>query len=341
MTTKQLIISAVVLFFSSLVSLAQDPVATLQHKGVTQVFYGQNSFVEALTAAAKGDTLLLSAGGFTTPAAIDKGITIIGSGHFPDSVSVKTRTAIIGNLTINKGADSLHLEGLYINGDINYDGASSINYVKVVRCRLGNAYFHSNSTAASKNNCSYEECYIEGSIQFYTYGNDLLVKHCIINGSISSISANAVIDGNIFLNDYMCFVGVSSSAIRNNIFFKSSINIIIYSGSSNVCYNNIYVGNLDYGANGYGSDNYGNIPQADIFVNQTGNTLSYAHNYHLKNPEKYIGPDGTQVGLYGGAIPFKEKGLPSNPQIIRKSIGHQTDVNGNLPVNITVKAQAN
>lgn len=158
---------------------AQDPITTLQHAGKTQVFYGATSFSQAYTASIDGDTLYLSPGGYTPPAAIAKTLTVIGAGHFPDSVAVKRRTTILGGLTINAGADSLHLEGLYVNGDINYAGASSINYVSVLRCRTGSINFNSTSVA-SKNNCSYEECFIEGSTNFNNFGDRFLIRHCNI-----------------------------------------------------------------------------------------------------------------------------------------------------------------
>jgi len=323
---------------------AQDPITTLQHAGKTQVFYGTTSFSDAYAASAKGDTLYLSVGGFTPPAAIAKKLTVIGAGHFPDSVAVKRRTTILGGLTINAGADSLHLEGLYVNGDINYAGASSINYVSVLRCRTGSINFNSTSVTASKNNCSYEECFIDGTFYFNYQGNMLLIRHCVINGMISSITANAVIDGNILLGTSTNFYLVDSSLIKNNILIntQSSVNHF-YSSNNNSYYNNLFVGQLKVlsSSNNYGSNNYFGVAQADIFVNQTGNALDYTHNYHLKNPEKYIGTDGTQVGLYGGLIPFKDGGAPSNPQVTAKSVDTKTDANGNLKINFTVKAQDN
>jgi hypothetical protein len=134
---------------------------------------------------------------------------------------------------------------------------------------------------------------------------------------------------------------IYSSVIRNNIFLEDRNPYIFTNNGStgNSIYNNVFViSNVNWGSNS-SSDNYFGIPQSDIFVNQTGNSIDYTHNYHLKNPEKYIGTDGTQVGIYGGTTPFKEKGLPSNPQIIKKTIAEQTDANGNLKVDVTVKAQ--
>lgn len=345
MNHKQLLLTYVILLFGAFVSVAQNPIATLEHGGASQIFSGQGSLVEAYNASANGDRIYLSTGFFTPPPAIAKGIKIIGAGHFPDSVNIAKRTVIIPGydgygtrLHINAGADSLHLEGLYIDGDIIYDASSSISYVKVIRCRLVSAFFSSNSASAGKSNCSYKECYIIGGIDFSHFGNNLLVKQCILNSAIGNINGDALIDGNIFLRENYPFQNVLSSVIQNNIIVGNTA-VIFSSCIGSQIRNNLFVsGSIEFGLTNI-SNNYTNIPQTYIFVNQTGNEINYSHNYHLKNPEKYLGTDGTQVGIYGGLPAFKEKGAPSNPQIIKKTIAEQTDANGNLKVDVTVKAQ--
>lgn len=329
---------------------AQNPITTLQHAGTTTVFYGQGSLVDAYNTSVNGDTLCLSTGYFTAPTAIAKGIKIIGAGHFPDSTSVSKRTTILTGLTINAGADSLRLEGIYINGDINYAAASSINYVKIIRCRLGNTYFNSSSALASKSYCSFEECFIEGGINFSNYGSNFLVKQCIISGivgvsyynsaSIGNIGGGALIDKNIFLTNSTSY---SSGALYNILASQITNNIIVYYSnngvSGNYLSNNIFIDQQTNLTNNSVGSNYIGIPLANIFVSQTGNSINYTHDYHLKSPTTYLGTDGTQVGIYGGTTPFKDKGLPSNPQVIKKSIAAQTDANGNLQINFSAKAQ--
>ncbi len=340
---KTVLLTAIICSFLALqTAIAQNPVTTLQHNGTTQAFYGQNSFVDAYNASINEDTLYLSTGYFTPPPSIAKGVKIIGAGHFPDSANVTKRTFILSTIYIAQGADSLLLEGLYISGDIFYDDNNSINYVKVKRCRLNGTHFGSTSAIASKNNCSFEECFILGHFIFYNYGENLLIKHCIITGQTGPINGNAIIDGNIFLsNDYSPLANINSSLITNNIFIQDYYCGIISGCTGNSFYNNLFVrGSVDFG-NNISSNNYFGVPQADIFVNQSGNTIDYTHDYHLQHPELYIGTDGTQVGLYGGSIPFKDKGKPSNPQVIFKNIATETDANGNLPISITVEAQDN
>ncbi len=341
------------LFLFSITAIAQNPVTTLEHNGETQVFYGQDSFVDAYNASSDGDILCLSAGYFTAPGALAKGITVIGSGHFPDSVNIAKRTYILSGLTINQGADSLHLEGLYINGNVNF-GNYSISYVKILRCRLSAASF-SSSESTPKNNCSFEECFIFSGINFAKYGVNLLIKHCIICGkapfgiytSVANIDGDAVIDGNIILRDSSLssgdgfFTYVYGSLIQNNVILQSSSGNFLNSMNSNTVQNNLFnISSVDFG-NNFSYNNYIGVTQSDIFVNQSGNSIDYTHDYHLKNPATYLGTDGSQVGIYGSTIPFKTNGLPFNPQIISKSVASETDTEGNLQVSFKVKAQEN
>jgi len=334
-------------------AIAQEPVATLEHGGTSNVFYGQSSFVDAYTASVNGDQIYLSAGYFTAPTSIAKGVKITGAGHFP--IEGK-QTQIITGLTINKGADSLRLEGLFINGDISYDANNSINYVKVIRCRFYDAYFKSTSSSASKNYCSFEECYI-GSVFFNYFGDNFLLRNSTLSGYLRNINGNALIDGNIFLLDvtgnYLVVNGIMEgggvfnnikySIIRNNIILSHYYICIKYNGTGEMTGNTIdknLIVSSYIQSPFYGTANYTGIAQANIFVNQSGYSINYSQDYHLKAPATYIGTDGKQVGIYGG-LGFKENGVPSNPNIISKTIAPTTDTNGNLLINITAKAQDN
>ena len=48
----------------------------------------------------------------------------------------------------------------------------------------------------------------------------------------------------------------------------------------------------------------------------------------------YLGSDGTQIGIYGGSMPFDPKIL--NPSIGHITVGGQTNDQGQLPVTIEV-----
>ena len=48
----------------------------------------------------------------------------------------------------------------------------------------------------------------------------------------------------------------------------------------------------------------------------------------------FVGIDGTQVGIYGGNMPFST--TPTNPQITRCNVAAKSTADGKLSVDITV-----
>jgi hypothetical protein len=132
---------------------------------------------------------------------------------------------------------------------------------------------------------------------------------------------------------------VNFSTIQNNIFITKNNE----DGTGNIYNNNLFnYPKINYGNNAFGISYITNLSNPGVlFINQTGYAINYTHDYHLVDPDKYKGTDGTQIGLYGGSTPFKEKGLPSNPQILSKKVATQTNAQGKLLVNFTVKAQEN
>ena len=85
--------------------------------------------------------------------------------------------------------------------------------------------------------------------------------------------------------------------------------------------------------------NYVNVPANDIFEEAADNVFAYTDDYHLQDPETYLGTDGKQVGIYGGALGYKPGAVPSNPHFSSATIAPTTDGDGKLNVNIKVIAQ--
>ena len=52
---------------------------------------------------------------------------------------------------------------------------------------------------------------------------------------------------------------------------------------------------------------------------------------------KYLGQDGTQVGIHGGSFPFSD--VPQIPQITKRDIAVKTSNDGKLDVDIKVEVQ--
>ena len=81
---------------------------------------------------------------------------------------------------------------------------------------------------------------------------------------------------------------------------------------------------------------------SEVFKTWTGATLGATslrtEKLELKDDAKtkYLGNDGTEIGIYGGSIPFVAS--PSNPQITKLNVASKSTADGKLSVDIEVKA---
>ena len=315
-----------IMIFSTLALQAQIKVA-LHHNGTVSMFSGASPFIAAYDASVNGDTIYLPGGIFSPPPLVNKGIYIIGAGHYPDSTTA-TSVTNISYLTIFAGANKLKLEGLYIPNGINFATSEKIDSVVILRCFLGGVAY--NGTYDPATNCDGHLIYqnIINSIDL-THSKNIRVFNNNIN-SMGSMQENAWIK-----NNKIGFVaGLTYCFFENNIISQQ------YAEGYNTFRNNIFENTPPAGTNTY-LNNYNNLPFSTVFVNYTGWTNYYTDNFHLVSPGTYTGTDGTQVGIYGGLYPYKEGAVPSNPHIRAKSIGLTPDVNGKLKVNFTIAAQNN
>ena len=70
---------------------------------------------------------------------------------------------------------------------------------------------------------------------------------------------------------------------------------------------------------------------------ESGNCQYYDDEKYELSEEKqksYTGTDGTQVGIYGGNMPFDP--IPSNPQITKCNVAAKSTADGKLSVDIEV-----
>lgn len=338
---KQLFILALICSPATL--FAQQKVA-LQSNGVTTIFGGANPFTDAYNAAASGDTLYLPGGNLPFPATIDKGLVIIGAGHYPDSTAATDKTLLTGNLTISQNADKLHLEGFELSGTLNFSNNQKVDSVVIKRCKIGAITYTGNRTSACEFN-EILECVITGGIVLSNAKNSI-INNSIVEGQVFN-GLNMGISNNLFLYNesaalyyYVTLDNVDASMISNNIFFRMHPNLIHRDSETNTFTKNIFVGIPTEGLNTF-TDNYNSVSFTNLFVNQSGTIFDYAQDYHMVNPALYLGTNGTQVGIYGGFYPYKAGAVPINPHFQLKNIATQTDSNGDLNIQIKVQSQDN
>ncbi|MBP6412812.1 MAG: hypothetical protein KA450_05145 [Bacteroidia bacterium] len=340
-------------------------IITLQHNG-TSSFH--NLLDSAIFNSQNGDTIYLPGGVFSTPIIINKSIAIVGAGHHPDSTLATNFSWLSSTVKITNAASGGSISGCYLSNGItfgtNYNDQGVTNYI-ISRCNLNGFLLASNGADTSTcNNILITECVIRGGVagqfsQNVFFTNNIFNQLCASGCNLIDNMTNCLFYNNIFLHDGSAgcgggcppsrtLINVKNSFFYNNI-FKQNKNGTTYGNNFQTgCTGNFYKYNIFEGINSqdwfaasanYLLNNQFSISFATLFVNQTGATYNYSNNYHLQNASSFLGEDGTQVGVYGGASPWKEGSVPFNPHIQFKNIANTTDSNGNLNINIQVGAQ--
>jgi hypothetical protein len=334
-----------------LTTYAQNTVTMLHHNGTATPYYGNTGFTNAYNASVHGDTIYLPGKYFSPPSVIDKRLTIIGTGHFPDSTGATGVTYIQSTLTIGENADSTHIEGLYINGNIDIQNNTAPNKLLIRRNYVnGQINFAGNRTTNPVIGARVLENVVASNIRGEnTY--QLIVANNIINNIISGIHNGSILNNIVFGDPYVgsphwsnyALIDCNNTLIENNIFTGIESNGStpgLINCTNNTFNNNVYCRTQNFGSN-YNSGNFQAQDYAQIFVSAATKTFNYQYNYQLQNPGSYTGTDATQVSIYGGLFgPAKTASVPMNPHIYQKTISNKTNNDGTLDVNIKVKAQS-
>lgn len=335
-----IVVMAVCLISQS--GVAQDKMlVTLQHGETMTAFYGSDAFKAAVDAAEAGDLLTLSGGSFTATT-ITKPLKIQGSGYSQDTQNFRYRTTINGDMAIEipGAAAGLLIEGLWFSNNVIVKG-DGLNDFIFRKCRLNGLYLN-----AINSGCYIDQCRIASELKFTQPTTQFFMANSIAryisgnNGSTSNTFDHCVIT-----------MQVANEVVANfhNSFIRNP------SGASTCSY---YKNVMDIN-NVYSTFNSTNNEQNIVFVYKDWNNIeSYIHadykalfasgdvryyndgyNYRLTEEAaaKYLGNDGTQVGIYGGEVPFTN--VPTNPQITFKNISTHSNANGKLSVRVTVEAQ--
>jgi len=336
---KKELLFSIVLLFAVVYATAQKSVA-LHSNGTTTIFGGDTPLTEAYDAAVTGDTLYVSGGNFVGPTTIDKGLVIIGAGYNTDSTAVTGKTYIYsstinsGRIVIGSNASNLYMEGMQFQGGL-YKADADITGFTFIRLKIADVSFTNTGTIPT--NAAIIQCDISADfyIQGVTYS---VISNCILRGRIYNSDSNVFKNNVITKADgFGTFANCDANTFTNNIITSGSL-----ISDGNCSYNNFQynVFNQSSPALGTGNtdlNNYKGIDMATVFVDMG------ASDFHLLPDASttYLGDDATEVGLYGGPIPFKEGAVPINPHISFKSIQTTTDSNGFLNISFTVEAQQN
>lgn len=306
--------------------------ATLNHEGTISTFYGAQAWKNAHEAAVNGDVVTLSSGNFIATN-ITKAITVRGAGMGIDPTVVVEPTVITGDFNINiedSGSSRLTLEGIYSNNIIIYDNVVNPLFLK---CRL-NEVTHSGTTNILKD-ASFIHCRIAKGLQ--------------LSGNSSASCVNSVVQRPHSDDPYTSnFEFFNSVIVTDNLGYTQSSsfkNCIIIGNTSKVndnctAYNCIGLESSDMFSDITNTTNKIVSDYATLFKTYTGATLEKldSENFQLTDEAKtqYLGMDGTEVGIYGGNLPFDP--TPSNPQITKCNVAAKSSADGKLSVDIVVNA---
>lgn len=350
---KKILLSFVAFVFAT-VCLAQGSLlATLSHEGEISAYYGASALKAALTAAADGDVITLSSGQFTA-VNITKAITLRGAGMSisKDSTNTHESTIIQGNFQINL-ADSLQgriiMEGLYVNGNVTYVG--TLKNAQFLKCRFnGLGYSNGKITNTSFIHCRFADfCYIAAN-------SNASFINCVVNGIEQTNTTSNIEMANCFVH----FSATSNDATPKyclNTYFKNCI--LTYYNNSLYATSSYYLPTscTAYNCIGLAASNYSifsNIAyknNTNTWIGTNGTTIfktykdfntkilisdSEAFELTDEAKAKYLGVDGTQVGIHGGNLPYNEQ--PSTPQITKCNVAAKSTADGKLSVEIEVKA---
>lgn len=324
------------------VSAQSSVIATLFHDGDIKTFYGTGALRSAHAAAVHGDVITLSSGSFTATN-ITKAVTLRGAGMEYDSISVTEPTIISGDFSIQIASDStlqnnnLVMEGIYHNAAGVITVNASLKNPQFVKCRLCEIRSSSDGYMYYAN---FINCVIAYQVYFYSYGSATFVN-CYVNDLYQHHSGSSHEFQNCVVKDSN-FFNVINTVFRN---------CFLYAASTTNC--NLPSSSPAYNCVGYTDSTTGGIftnqsnttntkvsSLSDVFKTWTGSSLANFKTERLELTDaaktKYLGSDGTQIGIYGGSIPFDPR--PSNPQITKLNVASKSTADGKLSVDIEVKA---
>lgn len=320
-------------------ALAQTQVATLQHGEDISVFYGQNAFVEAHTAAQTGDVITLSSGTFT-PTDITKAITLRGAGCAIDTVTGTYPTIIPNDFQMDVTNDTafLTVEGIFFSGNIRIQ---TLNHPIFIKCNFKYFGYNSNSNTNIQNaqitNCKFETLYFNGTSNT-TLINCVIWKACGMNDtSVSVTSYNSFIkleQSASALNAYNCIVKEGGSGYYTYGMNGNSVayNCIgLRSGNSSFVFGYCQAFNCRDG-----------LSYSQVFDNfNPGSFYTYSFDEPFILLESWIvsflGTDGTEVGIHGGIMPYSSR--PSYMVIDHCNVANRSTIDGKLNVEIEVSTQ--
>lgn len=344
---------------TSMMANAQG-VITRQLNGQSFFYYAgelQQVFDDAETSIGQ-DTIILAGGQYVTSTDlfIRTPVVLVGSGLLTDSVTAYGGTTTISGsgfryFSIMEDADGTELHGIAFVGSIAVRLGTSVptsdaDDVLISRCEITSLTIGSGSFGSLANNALVEQCIISGLN--LNQSTDPVIRNCVIGDMDGGVAtSDAQIEQCMFFN--FALSSNIGNEYRNCIFIRNQSSAFVANETDAIFSNNLFVGQSGFsfsiGANA--TDAGGNVVDSPIntvngaFPQLTSTSYTtFAHGDDYTPAAQWLtaGLGGTQVGIYGGARPWKNGLLPFNPHWI-ELIAPSTTVNGTLQ-GVQIKASA-
>lgn len=253
-----------------------------------------------------------------------------------DSVHNILPTIISGDFTISipdSVTQRFTLEGIYHNHTIEY---INLNNAMFVKCRLNKIDYY--NTVSNLKNATFTNCRFGYGLYLSSYCSASCINSIIQDPVGANFDfRNSVIKFNIYTAS-----NVTNSMLSNCIIYGLGGTSSSIFPKSTTAYNCVEVNNSSK------NPTFMNIPNNTnkyatcnaVFKTYKGAQMGVSDNetFELTETAKatYLGTDGTQVGIYGGMLPFDT--TPSNPRITKCNVAAKSTADGKLSVDIEVKA---
>lgn len=348
MVMKKLFFSLVLAFMALMNVDAQDvQLATLQKADGTQVFYGADAFKEAMEAAENGNIISLGAGAYNA-ANITKAVTVYGSGYeiATSETEQKYSTRLVGDFYIaldsidNQPVKGLYVEGIYSNNRImvkkHLEGAS------FVKCRFDTFdFWKDNSNMMTSKDIQFLHCRFAQWLEPGESQN-MSVNNCILGWlGRNQDTSTIIVNNSVIYSIVKTFRGVLKNSIIGYTNDTNNNLHHIYENYKDPVHPNSSIYNCVFEWSGALNDvttkieSVAGIETTTLF-GEHGTGYNDEEMYELTDEAKttYLGTDGKEIGIYGGANPFSP--ILTIPRVVKKDIAAQT-ADGKLKVNIKVE----
>jgi len=325
---KKLFLSIVIAIVAVTATFAQSTVATLTHGDNVTMFYGGYALRDAHNAAVSGDVINLSGGVFQA-ITITKAVTLRGSG-----IDAQEPTFIVNDIDINipdTDTGRFSMEGIRCSNNVNLKGTlTNAVFLKCFFVEVKN-----NNSNSNIKNAMFADCKVRDTFRLVQGKNSIQFANCFVGG-FDNVSNNSTVSFlNCIVNPYNNVPGnISHSQLTNCILYGdvyvsySLPNSTIASNCVSIYYSQLFAGS---------QSNTGckKAKYEELFKTFKG-SYSDAETFELTDEAKatFLGIDGTEVGLYGGVLPYTS--TPSYPHITKMNVANRTTNDGKLSVEIEV-----